>query len=57
MVKCSLNSLEIETFRYLNSLLQNFDPNKGYCLMFITKKFEKQTKQPTNLGTRGSEVM
>ena len=29
--------------RYLSSVLQNFDPDKSCCLLFTSKKFEKQT--------------
>ena len=40
-----LDSLELETFRYLNPVLLNFDSRKSFCLTFISKKFKRQTKQ------------
>ena len=32
-----------ETFRYHNSVSQNFDPSERCCLTFISKKFKKET--------------
>ena len=44
-----------ETFRYLNSASQNFHPCKSGCLVFISSKSRKQTKQtslPEHLAFR-----